>query len=136
MDFHKEDQLKNMPQTVLCDTFYLLKQAVSSIKAPSQSKHRNELALQYRQRPTRTSKGQSALFIRATQSSTQVKISVVKTVDFLYQRKSNVEKSFTKKTSPFRFCLFKGWAFLLTLRSVRKPNLQYIICCCLAAERA
>ena len=46
MDFHKEDQLKNMPQIVLCDTFCLLKQAVSSTKAPSQSKHRNELVLQ------------------------------------------------------------------------------------------
>jgi hypothetical protein len=87
-----------------------------------------------RQRTRTTSEGQSSLLIHAAQSSTQVKTSVAKTVDFLYQQKSNAEKSFTNKTSPFRFRLFKDRTFLLTLRSVRKPNLQYIICCCLTGR--
>lgn len=141
MDFHMEDRLKNLPQPLICGAFYLQSQAVSSTK--DYHKANTEiycyyykcgacLIFQYRRRTTTTSEGQPSLLIHATQSSTQVK--VAKTVDFLYKLKSNVEKSFTNKTSPFIFRLFKDWTFLLTLRSVRKPNLQYIICCCLTGK--
>jgi len=32
MDFHKEDRLKNIPQPLICEAFYLQSQAVSSTK--------------------------------------------------------------------------------------------------------
>lgn len=143
MDFHNEYRLKNMPRTLM-DLWQ-----VSSSKSSSSStrhyhtvrtemhccyKHAAYLIFQPGQRPTTTSEGISSPLIHATRSSTQVTTSVARTVDFHYQQKFNVEKSFTNKTSPFGVRLFNGWIFLLTLRSVRKPNLQYIICCCLVVR--
>jgi hypothetical protein len=140
MDFHNKDRFKST-LLALKPLWPVLSSGPSYLfyKALSQSEHKNALSSEYGshqrfqsgQRSTATRESISSPLLHTTQSSTQVTTSVAKALDFRYRQKFNVQKSFTNKTSPFGFCLFNGQTFLLTLRSVRKPNLQYVICCCL-----